>query len=716
MHEKAKMRRLFLFLIPFVAAYTADAQNAAEGKDGGKAVSDSITLKEVVVESSRTVDKGDALRLMPSDAQKTASTTGYGLLARLALPNVTVDEVAKEITVPPSLGLLQVRINDVVADRHDLVSLNPKSVRYVDFIRNPGVRYGQGVNFVINIVTERAGHGYTVGTELMQTLTAMRSSGDVFAKVNRGKGELGVNYSFGYVDMKEQEYEETADYLMPDNTVFTIGRRDDNWRTKSISHDLQLQYVLADSARYTLQATLGGALSRVPKDTKTRTETYGGADETFMIGSTDDTKQATADLYFNYNLARRQTLTANATGSCAQSDYSYAYGGASPYAYTSASKARSLFAEAIYENRLRPFTLSAGVTFNHNNTEITYRGDASAANDITTQSLYAFAQVKGWLASLSYTAGAGVSYLRYRQGGQGYHYWLCRPELQLSWSPWRLFRLDYNLSVRQEAPRLAYLGDAVVRNNRLEFTVGNPGIHPNRVVEQTLTASLQLPSFYTSVSTHYRSHLNTWMQKVERVQQASDEQTSRQAVYGDITNNVYFLFSRANQRRISMFYVDNYTRYDLLPDKLSLTFWGGLYRCFNYGDDYTHHFSAFNWGAGANAYLGRLSLSAHVDNGWSFLEGETRNRQAYAYYLTASYRLGNLTLSLYWQHCFQNKVRTNEAELLNRYVHKTQRMFSGDMGNMVSLSLSWRITRGRERKHPERNAVRRNADTGIIKN
>ena len=702
MHEKAKMRRLFLFLIGFVAAYTADAQNAAEDKDDDKAVSDSVALREVVVESPRTVDKGDALRLMPSDAQKTAITTGYGLLARLALPNVTVDEVTKEITVPPSLGQLQVRINDVVADRHDLVSLNPKSVKYVDFIKNPGVRYGQGINFVINIVTEKAEHGYTVGAELMQTLTAMRSSGEAFAKVNRGKGELGVNYSFGYTDMKKQEYEETADYLMPDNTVFTIGRRDDDWRTKTLSHDLQLRYVLADSARYTLQATLGGALSRIPKDTKTRTEAYGGADETFTVGSTDDTKQATADLYFNYNLTPRQTLTANATGSYALSDYSYAYGGISPYAYTSASKARSLFAETIYENRLRPFTLSAGVTFDHNNTGITYHGDTEAANDITTQSLYAFAQVKGRLASLSYTAGAGVSYLRYRQGGQGYHYWLCRPELQLSWSPLRQLRLDYDLSVRQEAPRLAYLGDAVVRNNRLEFTVGNPGIHPNRVIEQTLTASFQLPSFYTSVSTHYRSHLNTWMQKIERV--TADD------------GNTYFLFSRANQRRISMFYVDNYTRCDLLPDKLSLTFWGGLYRCFNYGDDYTHHFSAFNWGAGANAYFGRLSLSAYVDNGWSFLEGEMRNRQAYAYYLTASYRFGNFSLSLYWQHCFQNRVRTNEAELLNRYAHKTQRMYSGDMGNMVSLSLSWRFTKGSERKQSERKAARRNVDTGIIKN
>ena len=696
------MKRLFLFSLYIILPLSVMAQTNVDKGNDGKAVSDTVSLKEVVVKGERVMNRDNTLRLLPTQEQKEASTTGYGLLSRLALPYVTVDEVAKSITVPPNMGQLQMRINDIVADRHDLTALDPKTVKSVDFIQNPGVRYGQGVTFVVNIVTSKPEFGYTVGAELMQTLTSERTNGEAFAKLNHGKSELGVHYSFGFADMKKLEYEEKADYLMPDNSTYTMQRTDDDWRRRSLSHDLQLQYSLADTSRYTLQATIGGTLSRIPRDTRTRTEMQGGTSEAFSIGSTDDTKAAMADMYFNYNLTKRQSLTVNANGNYTLSSYDYAYGGTSPYAYTSHSKVRTLFAEAIYENRLRPFTLSTGLTFDHNHTGITYRGDTDADNNILTQSLYAFAQVKGQLAGLSYTAGTGISYLHYRQGAERYGYWLLRPEMQLSWSPWRPFRLNYNLQLRQEAPRLAYLGDAVVRNNALEFTVGNPAIRPNRVVEQTLTASLQLPSLYTSVSTHYRSHLNTWMQKIERV--ATDG------------GGACFLFTRANQRRISMFYVDNYTRYDPLPGKLSLMFFGGLYRCFNYGDDYTHHSSAFNWGAGADAYLGRLSLSAHVDNGWSFLEGETKGIGTYAWYLTASYRLGNFNVSLYWQHCFQNRVETNHSELLNRYVHKTLRMYSGDMGNMLTFSLSWRLSKGRERKAVSRNAVKRGGDTGIIKN
>lgn len=676
---------------------------ATDGKEnGGKAVSDSLSLNEVVVKGERVVNRDNTLHLLPTKEQKEASTTGYGLLSRLALPLVTVNEVAKTISVPPNMGQLQVRINDIVADKHDLTSLDPKSVRRVDFLQNPGARYGMDINYVINIITEKPEFGYTVGAELMQTLTSMRSNGEAFAKLNRGKSEFGINYSFGFSDMKKQKYEETADYLMPDNSVFTMRRTDNDWRTRQVSHDLQLQYTLADTSRYTLQATVGGTFSRIPRNTRTRTEVSGGVEETLPMRSTDDTKMALADLYFNYNLTKRQSLTVNASGSYTASDYDYSYGGSSPYAYTSASKARTMFAETVYENRLRPFTLSAGATFDYNFTGVDYHGDTEAHNSILTQGVYMFAQIKGRLANLSYTVGTGASYRHYRQGSQRNDYWLWRPELQLSWSPWRPFRLSYNVSMTQKPPRLAYLGDATVRNNTFEFTAGNPALRPNKVIEQSITASLQLPSLYTQIMTAYRKSPDCTMPKIERMT-ADDGST-------------YFLFTRTNQPAVNLFYVNNYTRYDVLPGKLSLNFMGGLYRCFNFGDDYTHHSSAFNWSAGADAYLGRLSLSAYVDNGWNFLEGETKNRQATVYYLTASYRLGDFNVSLFWQHCFQNRVKMNDAELLNRYVHKTMRMYSGDLGNMLTLSLTWRLSKGREHKSVNRNAVKRGGDTGIIKN
>ena len=696
------MKTLVVLLLSAGLSSVVCAQTNNDGKQDGKNVSDTLLLKEVVVKGERVNTRDNTLHFLPTQAQKESSRTGYGLLSRLALPYVTVNEVTKSITVPPNMGQLQIRINDIVADKHDLIALNPKTVRRVDFLQNPGARYGTDVSFVVNIVTDKAERGYAVGVDAMQTITSMRTSEDVFAKVNRGKSEFGVNYSFGYSEIKKQTYEETADYLMPDNTVHTISRTDVDWRSKNLAHDLQLQYVLSDSSRYTLQATLGSTLSRVPRNTRTRTETYGDVSETLPISSTDETKSALADLYFNYNLTKRQSLTAYATASYTSSDYSYAYGGTSPYSYASSSRARALYAEAVYENRMSPFTLSAGATFANDLTDIAYHGGTEADNSILRQGAYLFAQVKGRLANFAYTVGTGVSYRHYRQGPQRNDYWLWRPQLQISWSPWRPFSLSYDITMTQKPPRLEYLGDATVMNNPFEFTAGNPALRPNKVIEQLFTASLQLPSFYTQVMTVYRKSPNCSMMKIDRMTAAD--------------GSTYFLFTRTNQPAVNLFYVNNYTRYDIFKGKLSLNFMGGLYRCFNFGDDYRHNSSAFNWSAGADAYLGRLSFSAHVDNGWNFLEGETKNRQATVYYLTASYRLGNLGLSLYWQHCFQNNVRTNVAELLNRYVHKTQTFYNGDLGNMISIGLSWRLSGGRKKDAIKRNVTRKTGDTGIIRN
>ena len=70
----------------------------------------------IVVKGERIVNRDNTLRLLPTKEQKEASTTGYGLLSRLKLPLVTVNEVAKTISVPPNMGQLQVRIYDIVAD------------------------------------------------------------------------------------------------------------------------------------------------------------------------------------------------------------------------------------------------------------------------------------------------------------------------------------------------------------------------------------------------------------------------------------------------------------------------------------------------------------------------------------------------------------------------------------------------------------------------
>ena len=123
-------------------------------------VEPTVELGEVEVKADRIIHKTDGLLLYPSEQQKASSRSGYSLLQQLTLPNIRVDEVGHSISAIDQRGGVQIRrINGIIADKAEMLSLDPKSIRKIDFIDNPGVRYGDGIAYVIDITTRRADNG-----------------------------------------------------------------------------------------------------------------------------------------------------------------------------------------------------------------------------------------------------------------------------------------------------------------------------------------------------------------------------------------------------------------------------------------------------------------------------------------------------------------------------------------------------------------------------
>ncbi len=158
--KQVKMKRIGLILVVVILALPTVAQKQKE-----------IQLDEVKVEAAKVVNKADGKLFLPSEAQKQSSTNGYSLLGKLSLPDIRVDVVMHTINSLSNKGEVQLRLNGALASKEDLLALNPKCIRNIDFIDNPGVRYGEGIAYVINIRTSRSNSGYTVGTELTNSVT-----------------------------------------------------------------------------------------------------------------------------------------------------------------------------------------------------------------------------------------------------------------------------------------------------------------------------------------------------------------------------------------------------------------------------------------------------------------------------------------------------------------------------------------------------------------
>lgn len=682
------MKRINILLVLFVYALVGSAQNETK----------TIELGEVEIKAAKVIHKPDGQIIYPTETQKNASHSGYSILQKLSLPNIRVDEVSQSLSAIDGRGSIQLRINGIIVGREEMLALSPGSISRIDFIDNPGVRYGEGIAYVINILTRRADSGYTVGIDLAQALTAKSGNDLIYGKWNAGNSELSLSYNFGYKDFKGNRTDETAHYRLTDGSVRTIGRNDIASRSRSLSNGLQLKYNLADSADYVFQASLNAGFSHVP-DNYNRKQILEGNEE-YLATQRERNRSSSPvlDLYFFKQLTSRQSLTLNAVGTYIATSLRSSYDEGAPYAYQVEGKTYSLMSEAIYENRLKPFTFTAGANYMQKYTKNKYTGDVNSVNPMHNRSVYAFAEIKGKLGPVRYVAGVGGSYLDYRQQAHDYQYWLFRPKASVAYNPVQAVQLKYDFQISEYVSRVAMISNTSIRNNSMEWTLGNPDIRPNREQAHTFQISYTHPRFQSFVQAYgkrcHQPNMATYIR----------------------TEDNRFVYTQLNQKEIDVLNLMLYANGWIVPDKLSIALSGTLFRCFNFGEDYTHCKTFYSGTANVQAYLGKLTLSAFMDSGFRFLEGETEGFNGSFVSLNASYRYKNLNLSLAWQQPFRNRYKQFQSDVYNRYVRKTTALHCRDLGNFVSLNIAWKFSQGRAYKDVRRNIEQKaDKDTGILR-
>ena len=677
----------FLFLSLLIIATTATAQDKSEAKE--------VELKEVTVKGARTIQRTDGQWIYPTRQQLEASTNGYTLLAKLTLPHLRVDPTMHTIVALSNSGSVQIRINDMVASQQDLLSLDVKAVQRIEYLDNPGIRYGEGIAYVVNIIVKKSVSGYVVGADLTNTLTTVNGDETIFGKVNHGKSEFGLSYSLDYHNFKGLQYDERASYQLESGEIYSICRHQLEGQNKSLSHNAQLTYSLSDSD-YVFQTKLLTQHDIQPHRTYSKMQAGNGI---YNNSASSQTSSPVLDLYFHRNFAHHQSLMANAVGTYITTDNAAERNEDGDYHYTVKGKTYSLWSEAIYENSLKPFTWSSGVQYAQKYYHNEYTGDANADNAMRSSCIYLFSQLKGHLGSLGYMGGLGVSHYYFRQDDSHHRFWLFRPKLTVSYPLAKGLKLKYDFEVSQHVSQIAFVSDVSIKQNAFETLVGNPDVHPNSVISHDLRLTYATHRLTTELQGYYRINKACNMEKYNR------------------QGGHFYQTQDNNDNECSFFYIQSDNRWEIVPEKLSATLYGGVYRFFNFTNDYCHTYTAFNGGTSLEAYLGKWTLTAYADNGWNFMEGEHLGSQAPAWYFTASYHMSDaLSISLYVQHPFSQHPLTNKTEVLNRYINKEMSQHNRDFGNMITLNLSWSLSSGRKYRDIHRTMNHKDSDTGILQN
>ncbi len=665
------------------------------------APNDSVQLEEVVVRGARVVNRTDGKLLFPSEEMTKSATSGYSLLKMLPLPNVKVDDISESITAANSLvGAVQVRINDVEASSADIQSLQPREVEKVELIDRPVVRYGEGVGIVINIITRKVTAGYVIGASGTLVPKADMTKGNAYTKINSGKSELSLNYSGYYRHSNGMNTVEQADYLMEDNTYNKVERNTDDIINRNATHEIQARYSMINASGTAFLTTLSTSIDNNPRYyNKTDVSYSDGRNTTETIDNSEKTVSPLLDLYFKTNIGKSQSLIANATGAYTHTDYGYLFtSDKTSFGYNTLGKKWSLNSEAIYENRMKPFTLSAGLRYAQKYIDNDYSGDAVFVSEIHASNVYAFSQIQGSLWKISYMVGLGLSREYYRQGETMYDRVWLRPKLNLSMPLSQSLMLNYTLTSSPASSKLQNMSGMSIITNEMEYSVGNPDLIMERRDDHTLTLSYQSPRLYSQLMTFYRHNDHPAMQHVYRT---ADGRFAKTFLEG---------------RRIDMLMLQSYTNYDIIPQHLNAYLSAEMLNIWNDGQDYSHRLTSFNFNVGLTAWLGNWTIAATMDNGFHFMENEYEGRNVFSDYINVSYKLNNLTASLFCQNLFKRNGKIEEVENHNRLANKLFVARNRDTSNAIGIKLTWTLSKGRKFNGIERDTDSlKDKETGVAK-
>ena len=178
----------------------------------------SVALDEVVISGSNITQKVDRMVVVPTATAMKNSYNPYDLMLNLAIPHLKVDALGKGLEA--NGGSVQTRINGIVATSTEVAALLPKEIVRIEFIENPGERYGDSsLGAVVDIIVRRRETGGLVNIQATNAPHMLFSEDNVVAKFNHNKSQWGLFYNLSARNFKKTYTDIDETYVLENKTI-----------------------------------------------------------------------------------------------------------------------------------------------------------------------------------------------------------------------------------------------------------------------------------------------------------------------------------------------------------------------------------------------------------------------------------------------------------------------------------------------------------------
>lgn len=490
------MKQILLSFIALSMSLSVAAQSAA---------TDSVAVEElgeVVVQAPKVVRKADMDVYHPSRRAIEISKNGMQLLRNLMIPSLSVNDVLGSVTA--SGQAVQVRINGRQASIDDVKSLLPETVKRIEWIDNPGLRYGDATH-VLNFIVRNPDMGGSLMANTNQALAKAWGEYMADAKLNNGRSQWELYGNFKLTDNFNtgREYKETFTY--PDGSSLTRresslgGTLSNNFGNAKLSYS----YIKPDT-------TVFYASFYTKRDFSESTRFDGllslsnGADDILL--NDHQGKHGTRpglSLYLEQHFAGKQTLVVDMSGNFYMgrsfSHYIESLPGQSDPLTDVVTNIRdrnkAFSVEANYIKRWASSRLTAGASYTGNRNRSTYENLDGRVYHQRQDRSYFFAEYFQRIGKVTLTGGIGAQYTDFlsRESDRGNHSWNLRPRFTLSYRPTGSSQFKLNFNSWQTAPSLSETNVAPQQTDGFQWRIGNSELETSNSYRLSLNYNFSLP-------------------------------------------------------------------------------------------------------------------------------------------------------------------------------------------------------------------------------
>ena len=659
-----------------------------------------VSLDEIVVSGDAVIKKSDRQMILPTQKQKRAATNGINLLQQMPISRISVSPMDK--TIKTTLGEdVQLRINGIEATKEEVSAIRPTDVIRVEYLDNPGLRYG-GAAAVLDYIVRKREDGGNIAGDLTNGITHLGyGQYNLSAKYNWKKSAISAVASWQRRDL-EWTRENYEDFIYPDYTVHNIELGEPT-KVKFDYMNFALNYNMTDE-RSVFNIALRNSYDDKPNAVTDRNSTLYQGDKIYSIS--DKLQQRTyipsLDIYYQLNLINDQHLYFDIVGTYINSSshrkYSMVEIGSKDSTPAIISQTEgdkySIIGDAIYERPLGNGKMTAGIKHTQAYMNNIYDGNISSKVSMNTSESYLFAEYNQKINRFSYTLGIGGMRTWHQQGELSQEKYILRPTITLSYNAPKNFYFRYNAYMSGYSPSLSDLSDVTQEIDIYQVRRGNPNLHSASYISNSLTASWKCKYVSIELFGRYSYDHKPIMEET-------------------LFENDHFVRTMANQKGFHRLNIQSTIQMYPWEEYIMIKLNPFFNRYISNGNTYTHTHSNLGFRSSIVGKYKNWIAMAEMNTSFHDLWAETLSRGEALHSIAIGYNHDKFSIQGMIMNPFTKRYEQS-VDNLSALAPNKQLAYSTQLSRIVMLNVSFNLGFGKQYNNSRKRINNSDNESGIL--